>query len=133
MTMPVFGGKPRPLSIDLPPGEEAERSVRATLLQGRTAMKGTLHMTNRRVMFEAEKGEARWMIVPYADVRSAGLYPYPGATMGIPSSRNQCLVVETVKGEQVWWDFGAKDEREWLLLVQAHVTAAAPPEGAESP
>lgn len=124
--MPIFGGKPRPLSIELPSGEEVERSTRATLLQGKDAISGTLHMTTHRLMFEAEKGEARWMIVPYAEVRSTGLYRWPGATMGMPSSRNQCLVVETSKTEQVWWDFGEKDERVWLPLVEAHIRAAAP-------
>lgn len=123
--MPLFGGKPRPLSIELPSGEEAERSVRATMLEKTRALKGTLHMTNRRLLFEADKGDARWMIVPYAEVRSAGLYPWPGASMGLPSSRNQCLVVETADDEQVWWDFGEKDERVWLPLVQAHLARSA--------
>jgi hypothetical protein len=27
----------------------------------------------------------------------------------------------------VWWDFGERDEKEWLPLVQQHVTAAADP------
>jgi len=122
--MPMFQRKPKPPSVDLPAGEEIERSVRATLLYGRQSMDGSLHMTNRRLMFEARRGEARWMSVPYAEVASAGLYPWPGASMGLPSSRQQCLVVETTDGEQVWWDFGAKDEREWLPLVQAHVARA---------
>lgn len=122
--MRLFGRKPKippPPSADLPPGEEIQRATRATLLQGKTLIDGALHMTNRRLMFEAHKGDARWMIVPYADMKSAGLYPWPGATMGRPSSRQQCLVVETVQGEQVWWDFGEKEEREWLPLVQGHI------------
>ena len=82
-------------------------------------------MTNRRLMFEAQRGDARWMIVPYDEVKSAGLYPAPGPHLGGPPSRRQCLCIETTKGEQVWWDFGEKDEREWLPLVQAHATAAA--------
>jgi hypothetical protein len=126
--MPLFRRKPPPQpSVELPSGEEIERSVRSTLLQGKSAMKGTLHLTNRRLLFEAEKGEARWMIVPFAEVKSAGLYPWPGATMGMPSSRQQCLVVETDAGEQVWWDFGEKDEQEWLPLVRSRVDAARPP------
>ena len=126
--MPIFGRKPKPLpppSVELPSGEEIERGVRATLLQGKAALKGALYMTNRRLLFEAQKAEARWMAVPYDEVRSAGLYRWPGATMGTPSSRNQCLVVETTKGEQVWWDFGTRDEQEWLPLVRAHVERAA--------
>jgi hypothetical protein len=46
--------------------------------------------------------------------------------MGLPSSLRQCLVVQTAKGEQVWWDFDEKAEREWLPLVQAKLPAAAP-------
>jgi hypothetical protein len=113
-----------PPSAPLPPGEEVEQATKATLLYGKAAMKGVLHMTNRRLLFEAQKGDAKWMSVPYAEITSSGLYPWPGATMGMPSSRQQCLVVETKKGEQVWWDFGERDEKEWLPLVQQHVTAA---------
>jgi hypothetical protein len=122
--MPLFQRKPQPPSANLPAGETVERSVRATLLYGKRAIGGSLHMTDRRLMFEATKGETRWMTVPYDEITSAGLYPWPGASMGLPSSRQQCLVVETAQGEQVWWDFGAKEEREWLPLVQAHVGAA---------
>jgi hypothetical protein len=124
--MPLFGRKPKPLpppSAELPSGEEVERAVRATLLYGKQQMKGVLHMTNRRLMFEAAKGNAKWMIVPYTDIRSAGLYPWPGAAMGRPSSQQQCLVVETSAGEQVWWDFNEKDERDWLPLVRARIPA----------
>jgi hypothetical protein len=126
--MPIFSRKPKPpppMSIDLPSGEEVERAVAAELLRGRTAMKGALFMTNRRLMFEAQRGEARWLIVPYGEVQSAGLYPAPTLHLGGPPSRRQCLCIETTKGEQVWWDFGEKDEREWLPLVQAHAAAAA--------
>jgi hypothetical protein len=124
--MPLFGRKPkppRPPSVEMPAGEEIERSTKATLLYGKEALKGALYLTNKRLMFEAEKGDTRWMIVPFAEMKSVGLYPWPGATMGMPSSRQQCLVVETTKGEQVWWDFGEKEEREWQPLVQARVTA----------
>jgi hypothetical protein len=123
--MPLFGSKPKPLSIELPSGETIERSVRATMLEKSRALKGTLHMTNRRLMFEADQGDARWLTVPYTEMTSCALYAWPGAAMGLPSSRSQCLVAETVQGEQVWWDFGAKEERAWLPLVQAHVTEHA--------
>jgi hypothetical protein len=66
--MRLFGGKPKPLpppSAELPSGEEVERATKATLLQGTQAMKGILHMTNRRLLFEAQKGDARWMVVPF--------------------------------------------------------------------
>lgn len=130
--MRLFGRKPKPLpppSAELSAGEEVQRATKATLLQGKDAIKGTLHMTNRRLLFEAAKGDTRWMVVPFDEIKSAGLYPAPGMTMGAPSSRRQCLAVETNKGEQVWWDFGEKDEREWLPLVKQHATSAdAPPE-----
>jgi hypothetical protein len=113
-----------PPSADLPPGEEVVQATKATLLYGKQAMNGVLHMTNRRLLFEAQKGDAKWMSVPYDEVTSTGLYPWPGATMGMPSSRQQCLVVETKDGEQVWRDFGEKDERAWLPLVQQRITSA---------
>jgi hypothetical protein len=120
--MPLFGRKakpPPPPSEGLQPGEIVERATKATLLQGKQALDGVLHMTDRRLMFEAKKGDTRWMIVPYTEIASAGLFAWPGASMGLPSSRQQCLVVETTLGEQVWWDFGEKEERAWLPLLQA--------------
>jgi len=125
--MPIFKRTPKPASppsVELPSGEEVERAVKATLLYGKQQIKGHLHMTNRRLMFEAEKGETRWMIVPYEEITSAGLYPWPGATMGLPSSLQQCLVVQTTSGEHVWWDFDERAEREWLPLVQAKIPAS---------
>jgi hypothetical protein len=122
--MPLFKRKPRPPnplkppSVGLPPGEEVERSERATLLQGKARIKGALYLTNKRLLFEGEKGEARWMVVPFEEAKSAGLFPFPGTPMGIPSSLQQCLCVVTTKGEQVWWDFNEQAEREWLPLVQ---------------
>ena len=135
--MPLFGRKPKgpmppkpppAITIDLPSGEEVERGAKAELLLGKQAMKGTLWMTNRRLMFEAEKGDSKWMVVPFAEVVSAGLFPAPGLTMGAPSSRRQCLCVVTKDNEQVWWDFGERDEREWLPLVQEKAAAARAPD-----
>ncbi len=125
--MRLFGRKAAPVpppSAGLPSGEEVERSVAATLIQGKSALQGALYLTNRRLLFEARTGEARWMIVPYADVKSAGLFPRPHVPMGRPSARGQCLVVETTDGEHVWWEFAARDEREWLPLVQQKAAAA---------
>ena len=102
----------------------------AELLYGKRAMRGTLFMTNRRLMFEAQRGDARWMIVPYDEMKSAGLYPAPERAMGVPSSRRQCLCVETTKGEHVWWDFGDKDEREWLPIVKERADTARSTEDA---
>lgn len=133
--MPLFRRStkpPPPPSIELPAGEEVERGVQASLLQGKTVLKGALFLTNRRLLFEAKLGDARWLSVPYAEVRSAGLFPWPGATMGMPASRQQCLVIETAKNEQVWFDFGAKDEREWLPLVQARAADAHAAEAGEA-
>jgi hypothetical protein len=128
--MRLFGrGKKEPKpparpSVELPGGEEVERSTKATLLQGKQMMKGTLFLTNRRLLFEAAKGDAKWMVVPFAEVKSAGLFPWAGATMGAPRSLQQCLFVETDKGEQVWWDFNEREEQEWLPLVRARISSS---------
>lgn len=114
--------KPPPkISIELPAGEEVERGVSCELIQDKRGIDGTLFMTNRRLMFEARKGDARWMIVRYEEMRAVGLYPAPSSTMGVPSNRRQCLFIETTKGEHVWWNFGDKEEREWLPVVQSRL------------
>jgi hypothetical protein len=126
--VPLFKRTPKPLpppSEGLRAGEAVERATKATLLQGKQAIKGVLHMTDRRLLFEAEKGDARWMIVPYAEMVKAGIYPWQHMEFGGPSSRARCLVIETTAGEQVWWDFG-DDEKTWLPLVQAKIDTARP-------
>jgi hypothetical protein len=112
--------------MELPSGETIERSVKATLLLGTDKLPGRLYMTNRRLLFEADKGEARYMSVPYHEMREAGLYRWHHAPMG-RSSLNQCLCAVTTKGEQVWWDFGEHEEQEWLPLVQGHIASQAEP------
>jgi hypothetical protein len=111
--------------MDLPSGEEIERSEKATLLHGTAKIPGRLYMTNRRLIFQADKGEAKWMIVPYTEVREAGLYRWHHAPMG-RSSLNQCLCLVTTKGEQVWWDFDEQAEREWLPALQSHLESSRP-------
>ncbi len=121
--MPLFNRKPKPVpppSVELPSGEEVERATSAVLVQGKTQMPGVLHMTNRRLMFEARRGDARWMVVPFGEIKSVGLH----RAMHAPGLRGRCLAVETTKGEQVWWSFSEKDEQEWLPLVKAHADAA---------
>ena len=98
--MPIFNRDRRPkppprVSVDLPAGEEVERGATAELMHGTSWVDGMLFMTNRRLMFEAKEGEARWMIVPYDEIASAGLHPAPGVPMGVPSNRRQCLCVVT--------------------------------------
>jgi hypothetical protein len=125
--MPLFRRKPVPVdppSQDLPSGEEVERAVRAELLHGKAVMSGSLFLTNRRMLFEAKKGEARWMSVPFSDVKSAGLYRWPRTTMGSHAGGHLCLAVETTAGEQIWWNFGDRDEQEWLPIVQQRAEAA---------
>ena len=126
--MPLFKRKPQP-APPIPPdalrsGEEVERSVKATLLQGKAAINGGLYMTNRRLLFHAGKGDARWLIVPYGEVKSTGIYAAPTATMGAPGVRAHCLFIETTKGEHVWWDFHDDEERAWLPIVQERASAA---------
>lgn len=139
--MPLFRRKPKPAERVTPPsdlqaGETVERSLKAHLLYGTGKIKGALFMTNRRLMFEAEAnpksvGDARWMVVPYAEMREVGLHRWHHAPMG-RTSLNQCLCVVTTKGEQVWWDFAEHEEREWLPLIEAHRVAANPGEADES-
>ena len=132
--MRLFRRKPRPappLPIDLPAGEACDRSLRATLLQGKAAIKGSLYLTNRRLMFYADRGEARWLIVPFDEVKSSGVYPAPRVAMGAPGAAAEALFVETTKGEQVWWAFAASEERAWLPLVRDRAQAAAGARDAE--
>jgi hypothetical protein len=127
--MRIFGRKPKeeepkkllpPPSSGLKDGEIVERNTKATLLQGKQDIKGVLHMTDLRLLFEADKGDARWMIVPYKEMTSAGIYPWQHSEFGGATSRARCLVVETTAGEQVWWDFGDQ-EKEWLPFVQEKI------------
>ncbi len=133
--MPLFKRKPRPAPLippdALPAGEEVDRSVRATLLHGKAAINGGLYMTKRRLLFHAEKGDARWLIVPYEEIKSSGIYAAPAATMGAPGARAHCLFIETTKGEHVWWDFDNREESEWLPIVQERAKAAATPAAEE--
>jgi hypothetical protein len=126
--MKIFGrtAKPGPPpSVELPGGEMPERSVRATLIQGKQAMKGALFLTPTRLLFEAERGDARWLSVPFSEVKSAGLYPAPQGTIGRPVRVGQrCLFVETTSGEHIWWAFDQKAQAEWLALVQPRAREA---------
>ena len=126
--MPLFRRKPRPVpppSAELPSGEEIERSVEATLIRGKTAMRGALYMTNRRLLFEARSGDARWMSVPWNEVKSPGVYPRPNTPMGTARFGSRSLFIETTAGEHIWWDFDDREEAEWLPLVQERAAAAS--------
>jgi hypothetical protein len=119
--MKLFGrAKASPVLLaDLPPGEHPDRAVRAIMLRGKAWMKGSLFMTNRRLLFEAEKGDARWLTVPFGEVRSSGIFPAPQPVIGRPGVGGaQCLFVETTDGEHVWWSFDRKAEDEWLAIVK---------------
>ena len=133
--MRLFRRKPRPappLPIDLPAGEACDRSLRATLLHGKATIKGSLYLTNRRLMFYADRGEARWLIVPFDEVKGSGIYPAPRVAMGAPGAAAEALFVETTKGEHVWWTFAPGEERAWLPLVQERAQAAASAHDADS-
>ena len=122
--MPLFKRTPKPVpppSVELPFGEEVERGTDALLIHGKTQIRGVLHMTNKRLMFEARKGDTRWMVVPFGEIKSAGLH----RAMHASGLRGRCLAIETTKGEQVWWSFNEKDEQAWLPLVKAHAEAAS--------
>jgi len=134
--MPLFRRKPpKPPepSVPLPHGETVERGAKATLLYGRDEIDGALFLTDSRLLFEAKKSrrraahgdeaEAGWMSVPFDEIKTVELYAAPGASERLPSSRRQCLYIETTKGEQVWWDFGESEEREWAVAILQRSTA----------
>ena len=128
--MRLFRRAPKPppaLTADLPGGETPERSVRTTLIQGKTAMKGSLFLTVSRLLFEADRGDARWLSVPFAEVKASGIYPAPQGTAGRPMGVGpKCLFIETTSGEHVWYAFDQKEQAEWLALVQTRVREASP-------
>ncbi len=131
--MPIFGRRRKPDSpapppkqpqVALPSGEEVARSADAVLVQGKAAIKGVLFLTNRRLVFEAKSGDARYMTVPFSEVKASGVYVPPATTMGRPGARQPCLFIETDKGEHVWWSFARNEEDEWLAIVRERVAAA---------
>ena len=129
--MPIFRRAPKPappIPADLPAGEECDRSLRATLLQGKTAIKGSLYLTNRRVMFYADRGDARWLIVPFGEVRNCGVFPAPRAAMGAPGASPRALFIETTSGEHVWYSFDQKAQDEWLALIRDRTAVAEAPQ-----
>jgi hypothetical protein len=127
--MRLFRRTPKPPvvpTIELPGGETADRNTRATLIQGKQALKGALLLTPTRLLFEADRGDARWLSVPFAEVKASGIYPAPQGTIGRPlSTRQKCLFIETTSGEHVWYAFDQKAQAEWLALVQARAREAA--------
>jgi hypothetical protein len=117
----VFKRKAQPppsLPTELPVDESYERGAAATLFQGKATIRGTLFMTSRRLMFQAAKGEARWLIVPFDEVQRSGIYPAPRPTIGAPRAGQPALFIETTKGEHVWWSFDRKEQDAWLPLIQ---------------
>ena len=60
--------------------------MRATLTQAKSSLAGALYMTNRRLMFDAAKGDARWLIIPFDEVKTAGVYPSPRGQIGAPQA-----------------------------------------------
>ena len=126
--MPIFSRKPKSgpeLPIQLPIGERCERAVRATLTQGKQSVAGALYLTNRRLMFYAAKGEARWLTVPFEEVKSAGVYASPRGHIGVPQAGGPALFVETTKGEHIWLNFDRKEQDVWLPEVRERVKMAA--------
>jgi hypothetical protein len=126
--MPIFSRKPKPppeLPVQLPIGERCDRATRATLTQGKQTMSGALYMTNQRLMFYASKGEARWLVVPFGEVKSAGVYPSPRGHVGAPQAGGPALFIETTKGEHIWLAFDRKEQDAWLADVRKRAEEAA--------
>lgn len=114
------------MPVDLPPGEECERGIKATLLQGKATLKGSLYLTNRRLMFYSDRGDARWLVVPFDEVTSAGIYPAPRVAMGAPGASRRALFIETTRGEHVWCSFDQHAQDEWLAVIRDRAAAAKP-------
>ena len=126
--MPIFSRKPKvppELPIQLPIGERCDRAVRATLTQAKQSMAGSLFLTNRRLMFYASKGEARWLVVPFDEVKTAAVYASPRGHIGAPQAGGPALFIETTKGEHIWLAFDRKEQDAWLLDVKKRVEEAA--------
>ena len=128
--MPIFSRKPKPppeLPIQLPIGERCDRAVRATLTQAKQSVGGALYLTNRRLMFYAAKGEARWLVVPFDEVKTAAVYASPRGHIGAPQVGGPALFVETTKGEHIWFAFDRKEQDAWLADVKKRVQETAEP------
>lgn len=67
-------------------------------------------MTNRRLIFEADRGDARWLIVPLDEVAHARSY----RTL---ASAGFQLWVETTKGEQVPFSMSRRDAESWAEAI----------------
>lgn len=125
--MPIFSRKRKPppeLPVQLPIGERCDRAVRATLTQAKQSLGGALFLTNRRLMFYASKGEARWLVVPFDEVKTAAVYPSPRGHIGAPQAGGPALFIETTKGEHIWFGFDRKEQDAWLADLKKRVEEA---------
>jgi hypothetical protein len=103
---------PPPCNAPLAEGETVVRGQRCTLLYGRERKRGVLHLTDRRVIFQAERGDARWLIIPLEDVARAGAYRTPGGAAFQ-------LWVETANGEHAPFAMARADAQAWAKAIEA--------------
>lgn len=91
-------------------GEAIIRAQRCVLIYGRERKPGALHLTSRRLVFEADRGDARWLIVPRDEISSAGAYRLraPGAFH---------LWIRTAKGEEVVFALSRRDAEAWAEAI----------------
>ncbi len=109
---------PPPCNAPLSEGEAVLRGQPCALQYGRERKRGVLHLTNRRLIFEAERGDARWLIIPLDEVARAAAY----RDMASTAFR---LWVETTQGEQAPFLMPRRDAESWARAIDE---ARKPPE-----
>jgi hypothetical protein len=101
-----------PCNAPLAEGETILRGQRSVLVYGRERKRGALHLTTRRLIFEADRGGARWLIIPLEEVARAGAYRSPGSAA--------CqLWIETTKGEQAPFAMSRDQAQSWVEAIEA--------------
>lgn len=104
---------PSPPSCNAPlaEGETILRGQRCVLVYGRERKRGALHLTVHRLIFEADRGDARWLIIPLEEVARAGAYRALALT-------GYQLWVETADGEHAPFAMSRRDAEVWARAVE---------------
>lgn len=92
-------------------GETILRGQWCVLVYGRERKPGVLHLTDRRLIFEADRGDARWLIIPLDEVSRAGAYRALGST-------GYQLWIETANGEHAPFAMSRRDAEAWVRAVE---------------
>ncbi len=122
---PLRRASPPSCNAPLADGEAVLRGQRCVLVYRRERKRGALHLTNRRLMFEADRGDARWLIIPLDEISRAGAYRAPASTA-------YQLWVETTKGEQAPFAMSRRDAEAWAQAIEDARRRLAEPEATAS-